>query len=97
MRFGDEELAYLETLGFASPFLEYLAGFRFSGDMDAIPEGTIVFAGEPLVRVTGPRIEAQLLETLLLNQLNFQTADGDQGRAHRARDRRRACRIATAG
>ena len=74
MRFGDEELAYLETLGFEPAFLEYLAGFRFSGDVDAIPEGTIVFAGEPLVRVTASRIEGQLLETLLLNQLNFQTA-----------------------
>jgi nicotinate phosphoribosyltransferase len=74
MRFGDEELAYLETLGFDQRFLEHLAGFRFSGDVDAIPEGTIVFAGEPLVRVTAPRIEGQLLETLLLNQLNFQTA-----------------------
>jgi nicotinate phosphoribosyltransferase len=74
MRFGDEELAYLETLGFEHRFLEYLAGFRFSGDVDAIPEGTIAFAGEPLVRVTAPRIEGQLLETLLLNQVNFQTA-----------------------
>ena len=74
MRFGDEELAYLETLGFDPAFLEYLAGFRFSGDVEAIPEGTIVFAGEPLVRVTATRIEGQLLETLLLNQLNFQTA-----------------------
>lgn len=74
MRFGDEELAYLETLGFRPAFLEYLAGFRFSGEVDAIPEGTIVFAGEPLVRVTASRIEGQLLETLLLNQLNFQTA-----------------------
>jgi nicotinate phosphoribosyltransferase len=74
MRFGDRELAYLAELGFQPRFLRYLEGFRFSGDIDAIPEGTIAFAGEPLVRVTGPRIEAQLLETLLLNQINFQTA-----------------------
>ena len=60
--------------GSSTAFLEYLAGFRFSGDVDAIPEGSVVFAGEPLVRVTAPRIEGQLLETLLLNQLNFQTA-----------------------
>ena len=66
--------AYLRRLGFAEPFLDYLERFRFSGDIDAIPEGTVAFAGEPLVRVTGPRIEAQLLETLLLNQVNFQTA-----------------------
>jgi nicotinate phosphoribosyltransferase len=74
MRFGEEELAYLESVGFSAALLRYLADFRFSGHIDAIPEGTAVFAGEPLVRVTGPRIEAQLLETLLLNQVNFQTA-----------------------
>jgi nicotinate phosphoribosyltransferase len=74
MRFGERELAYLAQLGFAEPFLRYLEGFRFTGDVDAVPEGTIAFAGEPLVRLTGPRIEAQLLETLLLNQVNFQTA-----------------------
>jgi nicotinate phosphoribosyltransferase len=74
MRFGGHELGYLAGLGFDEPFLAYLERFRFSGDVDAIPEGTVAFAGEPLVRVTGPRIEAQLLETLLLNQINFQTA-----------------------
>jgi nicotinate phosphoribosyltransferase len=74
MRFGDAELRYLETIGFRPALLRFLERFRFSGRIDAIPEGTVVFAGEPLVRVTGPRIEAQLLETLLLNQINFQTA-----------------------
>jgi len=74
MRFGPEELEYLRSLGFAEPFLEHLAEFRFAGDVDAIPEGTVVFENEPLVRVTAPRIAAQLLETLLLNQVNFQTA-----------------------
>jgi nicotinate phosphoribosyltransferase len=74
MRFGPEELGYLRSLGFGEPFLDYLARFRFSGDVDAMPEGTVVFENEPLVRVTAPRIEAQLLETLLLNQINFQTA-----------------------
>ena len=74
MRFGPDELEYLQSLGFGEPLLDYLATFRFSGDVEAIPEGTVVFENEPLVRVTGPRIEAQLLETLLLNQINFQTA-----------------------
>ena len=74
MRFGPDELAYLRRLGFARPFLDYLAAFRFTGRIDAMPEGTVAFAGEPLLRVTAPRIEAQLLETLLLNQINFQTA-----------------------
>jgi nicotinate phosphoribosyltransferase len=73
MKFGKEELEYVRSLGFGSAFLEYLARFRFSGDIDAMPEGTLAFAGEPLVRVTAPRVEAQLLETLLLNQINFQT------------------------
>jgi nicotinate phosphoribosyltransferase len=74
MRFGPHELSYLHRLGFASELLDYLAHFRFSGRIDAMPEGTVAFAGEPLLRVTAPRIEAQLLETLLLNQINFQTA-----------------------
>jgi nicotinate phosphoribosyltransferase len=73
LRFGERELAYLDSVGFEREFLDYLAGLRFSGDVDAIPEGTVCFASEPLLRVTAPRIEAQLLETLLLNQINFQT------------------------
>ena len=73
MRFGERELDYLGRLGFDEEFLSYLRGFRFKGDVDAMPEGTIAFANEPLVRVTAPRIEAQLIETLLLNQINFQT------------------------
>src|SRR6266545_5474462 len=58
---------------FDDEFLDYLAGFRFTGDVEAIPEGTATFANEPLLRVTAPLIEAQLVETLLLNQINFQT------------------------
>jgi nicotinate phosphoribosyltransferase len=73
MRFGPAEVEYLGTLGLNDEFLRYLEGFRFGGDIDAMPEGTIAFPNEPLVRVTAPLIEAQLLETLLLNQINFQT------------------------
>jgi nicotinate phosphoribosyltransferase len=73
MRFGPAELEYLGTLGCNDDFLGYLEGFRFSGDIDAMPEGTIAFPDEPLVRVTAPLIDAQLLETILLNQINFQT------------------------
>ena len=74
LRFGEPELEYLRSLGmFAEEFLEYLEEFTFTGDIDAIPEGTIAFANEPLLRVTAPLIEAQLIETVLLNQINFQT------------------------
>ena len=73
MRFGPAELEYLGTLGYNDEFLSYLEGFRFSGDIEAMPEGTIAFPDEPLIRVTAPLIDAQLLETLLLNQINFQT------------------------
>jgi len=74
LRFAERELAYLRSLDlFTDEFLDYLAEFTFSGDIDAIPEGTVCFANEPLLRVTAPLIEAQLLETVLLNQINFQT------------------------
>jgi nicotinate phosphoribosyltransferase len=73
MSFGAREIDYLRSLGFKPDFLAYLEGFRFSGDVEAMPEGTIAFANEPLVRVTAPLIEAQMIETLLLNQINFQT------------------------
>ena len=74
LRYGEHELAYLRSLGlFDEEFLDYLGGFRFTGDVEAIPEGTVTFANEPLLRVTAPLIEAQLIETILLNQINFQT------------------------
>jgi nicotinate phosphoribosyltransferase len=73
LRFEAAELEYLSSLGFGDKFLDYLADFHFAGDVDALPEGTVCFANEPLLRVTAPRIEGQLLETLLLNQINFQT------------------------
>jgi nicotinate phosphoribosyltransferase len=74
MHFAADDLAYLESVGFRPSLLSYLEQFRFSGEIHAMPEGTVAFAREPLVRVSAPRIEAQLLETLLLNQINFQTA-----------------------
>lgn len=74
-RFGDEAVAYLESLGlFADTFLDHLSGLRFAGEVWAVPEGETVFAGEPLLRVTAPQIEAQLVETFLLNCLTFPTA-----------------------
>jgi nicotinate phosphoribosyltransferase len=73
IRFSEEHLAYLRKQGFREDFLDYLAGFRFTGDVWAVPEGTVVFPSEPLIRITAPIIEAQLVETFLLNTVNLQT------------------------
>ena len=79
-RFSEEDIAYLASLDapaggplFDPAFLEYLRDLRLSVDIDAVPEGTIVFPHEPLVRVTGPIMQCQLIETALLNMVNFQT------------------------
>lgn len=79
-RFGQEELAYLATLPgrdgkalFERGFLDYLGKMEWRCDVDAIPEGTVVFPHEPLIRVRGPLVQAQLVETALLNIVNFQT------------------------
>jgi nicotinate phosphoribosyltransferase len=79
-RFQADEVAYLGTLTtpdgaplFQPDFLAYLRELRLSVDVEAVPEGTVVFASEPLLRVRGSLLEAQLLETTLLNLINFQT------------------------
>lgn len=72
-KFTDAHLDYLRKQGFADNFLEYLKSLRFTGEVWAAPEGTIVFPSEPIVRVTAPIIEAQLVETFLLNTVNLQT------------------------
>ncbi len=71
--FEDADLVYLASLGFDERTLEAFAGLRFTGEVRAIPEGRIVFADEPLLEVTAPLPEAQLVETMLLNQMTFQT------------------------
>jgi len=74
LRFTEEDLSYLRSLNlFDEGFLEMLRDFRFTGDIQAVPEGTIVFSNEPLIRVTAPIFEAQLIETALLNIINHQT------------------------
>lgn len=73
MKFTEEQLAYLKTQGFNQQFLDYLRNFKFTGDVWAAPEGTVAFPCEPLIRVTAPIIEAQLVETFLLNTINLQT------------------------
>lgn len=74
LRFSDDELNYLEGLTLFKPrFIEFLRGFRFRGRVYAPPEGTVVFANEPLLTVEGTLAEAQFVETMLLNIINFQT------------------------
>lgn len=74
LRFSAEDIEYLRELGkFSDDFLAFLADFRFTGDIYAMPEGTVVFPQEPLIRVHSTLIEAQLIESLLLNVLNFQS------------------------
>ena len=79
-RFDESDLEYLALLTgndgqrlFDAEFLNYLSQLRLSCDIDAIPEGTLVFPHQPLLRVTGPILQCQLLETALLNIINFQT------------------------
>lgn len=74
LHFHPDDIDYLRTLGiFDTDFLEYLRGFHFTGDIYAIPEGTVVFPREPLLKVVAPVMEAQLLETAILNILNHQS------------------------
>ena len=73
LHFGDDAIRYLRSLHmFSDGFLDSLRDFRFTGDVRAVPEGEIFFPPEPLLEVSGPRIEAQIVETFLLNTLNFQ-------------------------
>jgi len=74
LRFSREDLRYLKSRKlFSGAFLSYLAQFRFRGDIWAMPEGTIFFPQEPLLRVTAPIIEAQIIESFLLNTVNLQS------------------------
>lgn len=79
-RFDESDLAYLATLTgnderplFEDGFLKFLQELQLAVDIDAMPEGTVAFAQEPLVRVSGPMLQCQILETALLNMINFQT------------------------
>jgi len=74
LRFSTEELGWLERSGrFGKGLLDYLADLRFTGDVHAMPEGTVFFANEPILRVTAPLPVAQLVETRLINILHFQS------------------------
>ncbi len=74
LHFGPEEIQYLRNLHlFDDDFLDYLSSFRFSGDIYAVPEGSLIFPREPLVKVIAPIMEAQLIETAVLNMINHQS------------------------
>lgn len=74
LHFDQEDVDYLRSTGlFEEDFLDYLVHFKFSGDIYAIPEGTVIFPREPLVKVIAPIMEAQLVETALLNIINHQS------------------------
>ncbi len=73
-KFSESDIDYLHTTGlFKDDFLDYLKGVRFTGELMALPEGTIFFEGEPILEVTGPLLDTQLLETFVINAINLQT------------------------
>ena len=74
LHFDDDDIDYLRSLNiFGEDFLDELKGFRFTGSMKAVPEGTLIFPNEPILTVVAPMFEAQLVETALLNLINHQT------------------------
>ena len=74
LKFSDDDIKYLESLGlFAPEFMEYLRGFKFTCDVWAMPEGTVIFPHEPIVTVRGPAMQALMLETMLLLTINHQS------------------------
>ena len=73
LTFSADELEFLRQKGLSEDFLAYLSDFKFSCDIWAVPEGTPIFANEPVVKVKGPVIQAQLLETIILQSVNHQS------------------------
>lgn len=73
LKYGKEDLEYLREQGFQEPFLDYLKDFRFRGKVHSVREGEVVFPLEPIMRVEGTFLETQLIETLLLNFINFES------------------------
>jgi len=73
LHFSSEDISYLESLGLFRPdFLNYLKDFQFTGSIYAIPEGTVIFPREPIMKIVAPIMEAQLIESMLLNIVNHQ-------------------------
>jgi nicotinate phosphoribosyltransferase len=91
LRFSSQSIEFLATLGlFDARFLDWLAELRFTGDVHAVPEGTPVFTGEPILEITAPLPEAQVVETFVMNQVHLQTVLASKAvRVVLAADRRR--------
>jgi nicotinate phosphoribosyltransferase len=86
--FDDADTTWLADQGLDETFLDWLGGMRFTGDVWAVPEGRVVFPDEPLLEITAPLPEAQLVETIVLNQITYQTALASKATR---------CRLAAAG
>ena len=71
--FSDNDIEYLKTIGYKDDFLSYLKNLKFTGNIRSMQEGELCFGNEPLIRVEAPLIQAQLIETILLNIINFHT------------------------
>ena len=83
LSFPEEDISWLRRTGrFSESFLSHLEGFRFTGDVYAMPEGTVFFPNEPILRVVAPLPEAQLVETRLINILHFQTLIASKAARH---------------
>ncbi|WP_430981647.1 hypothetical protein, partial [Escherichia coli] len=72
-KFTESDIEYLREVGYQDDYLDYLKSLRFTGNIRAMKEGELCFNNEPLIRVEAPLIQAQLIETALLNIVNFQT------------------------
>lgn len=80
LRFHEQQLRYLASLDlFSQRLLDFLAGFRFQGSLQAVPDGSLVFAGEPLLQIVAPLPQAQLVETFVINQIALQTMLASKG------------------
>ena len=80
LRFTDDDIVYLRSLKtFSDECLAWLSAFTFTGDVMAVPEGTPVFANEPILEVVAPIAQAQLVETLVMNQVHVQTVLASKG------------------
>ena len=74
-RFTNDDILYLKSLSvFDNDFIEYLKEFQFTGSIRAMKEGTVFFPNEPVIEIDAPILEGQLLETLLINEIHFQTS-----------------------